>query len=69
MKRYKITLLIPHETTIEAPDMKFAHEEGKRLAHVGETADGVTKAILHSVVELGEVEPVDFDDPFPPMVA
>lgn len=65
MKRYKIVLLVPHETVIEAPDMQAAHEEGKRMTHVEETLHGTPTAILQSVEYVGEVE-ADFDSDIPP---
>ena len=57
MNKYRVTLLVPHERTIEAVDMEAANQEAQRLTHVGETAPGQPKAVLHSI------ECVDCEDP------
>jgi len=60
MKRYKVTLLVPFEKEILAPDLKEAGEEGGRLAGLYNKSDDI-KTIVRSVIELGdEPEPIDF---------
>lgn len=61
MKRFKITLLIPHSKEIVVETMQEAHNEASRLA-AARAAPG-PKAIVHSVEEVGFVttEPIDFD--------
>lgn len=60
MKRYKVTLLVPHERIIEAVDIDAASKEAHRLTHINNTNDDAPKACLHSVVEQGEVVYADF---------
>lgn len=54
MKKYKVTLLVPHDRIIDAVDMATAQVEARRLAHINNTDDRAPKAILHSVVEQKE---------------
>ena len=68
MKRYKITLLVPHSKEILAANEQEAHKEATRLTQVDNTRDEVPKAILHSVEYIrNEPEPIDFG--FPPEAA
>ena len=59
MKKYKVTLLVPHERVIDAPDIQSANREAHRLTQINNTDERAPKAILHSVVEESE-EPIDF---------
>jgi len=62
MKRYKVTLLVPHSTEIMAGDQQAAHAEAARLAHVGKTQDNQPDAIVHSVEFMNEeAEVIDFN--------
>lgn len=60
MKRYKITLLVPHERYVQAEDMKAAHKEANRLAHINNTDERAPRAILHSVIEQNKDNVADF---------
>ncbi len=51
MRKFKVTLLTPHERIIEAVDLVAANKEALRLSHISNTNENVPKAILHSVVE------------------
>jgi hypothetical protein len=51
MRRYKVTLLVPHSRVIDAVDLQAAHKEALSIAHINNTDDRAPKAILHSVVE------------------
>jgi hypothetical protein len=68
MKRYKVTLLVPHEKTIEAVDIQAAGREANRLTQFNNTAEGAPKALLHSVIEIKDDPVVDFG-PSPAIVA
>ena len=61
MKRFKITLMVPHSTEVVVADMQAAHNEATRLSQPA--ASGLA-AIVHSVEELGDVvtEEIDFGD-------
>ena len=60
MKRFKITLMVPHSKEIVVATVQEAHNEATRLASA--EVHGGPKAIIHSVEELGFVttEPIDF---------
>jgi len=62
MKRFKITLMVPHSKEIVVATMQEAHNEATRLA-AGEVAEG-PKAMVHSVEEIEGVvtEPIDFGE-------
>lgn len=60
MRKFKVTLLTPHERIIEAVDLVAANKEALRLSHIGNTNEDAPKAILHSVVEQFEDEAADF---------
>jgi hypothetical protein len=62
MKRFKITLMIPHSTEIVVATMQEAHNEATRLASA-EVHEG-PKARVHSVEEIEDVttDPIDFGE-------
>jgi hypothetical protein len=61
MKRFKITILVPHSREILATDLQEAHKEAVRLVHDDDTHPGTPKAVLHSVKFIqDEPEPIDF---------
>jgi len=62
MKRYKITLMVPHSTEIVVASVQEAHNEATRLAG-GDVAEG-PKAMVHSVEEIGDIQtdPIPFGD-------
>ena len=60
MNKYKVTLLIPHEHTIEAPDLGAAHGAANKLLRASKTADGVPSAVLHSVTEVKDCNVLNF---------
>ena len=62
MKRFKITLMVPHSREIVVADTQTAHNEATRLAAAPQ--DGEIAAVVHSVEEIGSVitEPIDFGD-------
>ena len=51
MKKYKITLLVPHARTIDAVDLQAASVEARHLTKINNTDEGEPKATLHSIVE------------------
>jgi len=63
MKRFKITLMVPHSKEIVVANAQEAHNEATRLA-AAEVHEG-PKALVHSVEELGDIQtdPIDFDIP------
>lgn len=60
MRKFKVTLLVPHERIIEAADLGAAHREANRLSQINNTHDDAVKAILHSVVEETDAQVLDF---------
>ena len=60
MRKYKVTLLVPHERTIEAASLQEAHKEGMRLTHMNNTNERAPKAVLHSIEEDKPAEVLDF---------
>ena len=64
MKRFKITLLVPHSREIVVVDAQAAHNEATRLA-TAHTANNEPKAIVSSIEEIEDVqtEPIEFDIP------
>lgn len=64
MKRFKITLLVPHSREIVVADTQAAHNEATRLASAN-VVPGEPKAIVSSIEEIEDVqtEPIDFDIP------
>ena len=60
MKRYNITLLVPHSTEVIVADAQAAHNEATRLA--GPDGNGSPQAIVQSIEFLGDVEtePLNF---------
>ena len=62
MKRFKITLMVPHSTEIVVADAQAAHNEATRLADA-DVHEG-PKALVHSVEEVGDVqtELIDFGE-------
>jgi len=61
MKRFKITLMVPHSKEIVVTDAQAAHNEATRLAAA--TVQDGPKALVHSVEELEDVqtEPVGYE--------
>ncbi len=66
MKKYKVTLLIPQERVIEAPDVQAAHNQVSKMmeSHRPELNEPVPK--VHSIEEVKEPEQIDFGDVPPP---
>jgi len=65
MKRYRVTLLVPHSKDILAVDEKEAYKEATRMTQADDTKDKAPKAVLHSIKYIrDEPEPIDFG--FPP---
>jgi hypothetical protein len=60
MRKYKITILVPHERIIEAEDLKAANAEATRITQINNTDDRAPKAILHSLVEQKDAVVLDF---------
>ena len=60
MKRYKITIMVPHVEEVVVTDAQAAHNEAKRLA--GKTHGGLPDATVHSIEFVNDVqtEPLDF---------
>jgi hypothetical protein len=60
MKRFRITMLVPHSTIVVVPDAQAAHNEATRLAEP--PTDGSGRAIVQSIEEIDEIqtEPIDF---------
>lgn len=67
MKRFRITLMVPHSTEIIAGTMQEAHNEATRLVSAG-VYDNGPRALVHSVEALEDliVEEIDFDNIRPP---
>ena len=62
MKRYKITLMIPHTQETLAVDEREAAREAERLAKINSTHHKAGKAFIHSVEFMqDEPEPIDFN--------
>ena len=63
MKRFRITLMVPHSTEVVVADAQAAHNEATRLA--GKDTDSQPQAIVQSIEFIGDVqtEPLDFDTP------
>jgi len=61
MKRFKITLMVPHEMEVVVSDAQAAHNEASRLIAARHNEDPV--AFVHSVTEIGDVrtEPRPYD--------
>lgn len=61
MKRFKITLMVPHSREVVVADAQAAHNEATRLATI--PVDGSPCAVVHSIEEIEDVitEPIDFD--------
>lgn len=59
MKRYRITLMVPHIKEVVVADAQGAHNEATRLAT---PVAGQPPALVHSIEEIGDVvtEPIDF---------
>ena len=60
MKRYKITLMVPHSREIVVADAQAAHNEATRLARSG-IAPGEAAAIVHSVEYINDVQTEEID--------
>lgn len=60
MRKFKVTLLTPHEVIIEVDDLVAANREALRLSHISNTDENAPKAVLHSVVELLEGDVASF---------
>jgi len=62
MKRFKITLMVPHSKEIVVGSVQEAHNEATRLASA-EVHEG-PKAMVHSVEEIEDVntDPIDFGE-------
>jgi len=60
MKRFKITLLVPHSTEVVVADIQAAHNEATRLAN--QPTDSGAAAIVQAIEDLGPVatEEIDF---------
>ena len=61
MKRFKITLMVPHSREIVVADAQAAHNEASRLATA--PLEGEPSALVHSIEEIEDVitEPLDFE--------
>ena len=56
MKRYKITLMVPHSTIIEAPDIQEAHNEATRMLHNARNGQDDVRPKLHMIEEFEEIQ-------------
>ncbi len=61
MKKFKVTLLIPQERVIEAPDMQDAHNQvTSMLSSMRDDPDENPSPKVHSIIEVVEQESIDF---------
>lgn len=56
MKKFKIVMLVPHSTIIEAQDTQSAHNEATRMVINSHPGDEGIKPKLHSIEEIGEMQ-------------
>jgi len=57
MKRFRIVMLVPHSTIIEASDTQAAHNEATRMVTNSYPGDEGIKPKLHSIEEIEEMQP------------
>jgi hypothetical protein len=62
MKRFKITLLVPHSTEIVVASVQEAHNEATRLVEAD--VQSGPAAVVHSIEEIGDIQtdPIPFGD-------
>jgi hypothetical protein len=61
LKRYRVTLLIPQERTIEARSAQDAHNEVSKILSNARVEENVPQPILHSIIpEDEERRVIDF---------
>jgi len=60
MKKYRVTILVPHTRTIEAENIQAAALEAGRLTKINDTDERAPKAKLHSVIEETPGHVLDF---------
>jgi hypothetical protein len=62
MKRFKITLMVPHSTEVVVADAQAAHNSATHLANQPTHEQDAPATFVHSVEEIEDVitEPIDF---------
>lgn len=60
MKRFKITLLVPHSREVVVADAQAAHNEATRLAKAN-VLPGDHPAIVHSVEFINDIQTEEID--------
>ena len=59
MKRYKVTILVPHEREFEATDTQDAHNKVTQMMEAA-VSSGELESKVHSIIEMVDPEPIDF---------
>ena len=59
-KRFKVTLMIPQETIIEAVDLQAAHNQVSNMMKNSRDPDANPAPKVHSIIEIEEPREVDF---------
>lgn len=60
MKKFKVTLMIPQEQTIEAADMQGAHNEVSKMMSNISNPEANPRPKVHSIIEIPDPEQFDF---------
>ena len=60
MKKFKVTMLVPHERTIEAVDIQAAHNQMTKLIRNAQIEVNIPRPIMHSIVEIAPETVVNF---------
>lgn len=60
MKRYKVTILMPHEREFEATDAQDAHNKVSQMMLNTVDPSQELAPKVHSIVEVETIEPIDF---------
>lgn len=60
MRKFKVTLMIPQETVIEAADLQAAHNQVTKMMQNARDPDANPAPKVHSIIEQEEPEVIDF---------
>ena len=60
LKKYKVTLMIPQEQTIEASDIQAAHNQVTKMMSNTKDPEANPAPKVHSIIEVVEQEVINF---------
>lgn len=60
MKRFKVTLMIPQETVLEAADLQAAHNQVTQMMQRQRDPDANPAPKVHSIIEIEDPRPIEF---------